>query len=288
MHSSVLAEGLYFAEAPRWHEGTLWFSDFYDHAVKTVDADGNVETKVVLDDQPSGLGWLPDGRMLIVAMQQRALLRLEADALVVHADLSHIATFHCNDMVVDAVGRAYVGNFGFDLDAAETSGTLAEVVAAHDGAVLARVDPDGTVHAAATGMMFPNGMVLSPDGSTLVVAETMARRLSAFDVGTDGALTNRRVWAEVDGFPDGICLDAEGAVWFADAGAARCVRVSEGGNVLEEVTTSRRAFACMLGGDDGRSLFIATAHTSVAERARLQRTACIEVATVGVPHAGRP
>ena len=288
MNTSVLADGLYFAEAPRWHQGKLWFSDFYDHAVKTVDLAGDVETKVVLEDRPSGLGWLPDGRLLVVSMQQRAVLRLEADALVVHADLSHIATFHCNDMVVDAVGRAYVGNFGFDLDAAELSGTLAEVVAAHEGAELALVDADGSAHVAATGLMFPNGMVLSPDGSTLIVAETMARRLTAFDVGLDGSLSRRRVWAELDGLPDGICLDDEGAIWFADAAAHRCVRVAEGGSVLDQVGTTRRAFACMLGGDDGRTLFVATSKQSVAERARQERTACIEVVEVGGPHAGRP
>lgn len=288
MTSQVLADGLYFAEAPRWHDGALWFSDFYDHAVKSVDLDGHVATKVVLDDQPSGLGWLPDGRLLIVAMQQRAVLRLEHDALVVHADLSHIATFHCNDMVVDTLGRAYVGNFGFDLDAAELSGTLPEVLATHQGAALALVEPNGATRTVATGMMFPNGMALTPDGRTLIVAETMARRLSAFDVALDGSLANRRIWADVDGFPDGICLDADGAVWFADAARARCVRVTEGGAVLDEVVTSRRAFACMLGGPDGRTLFIATANESLAERASQQRTACIEVASVGAAGAGMP
>ncbi|MFM2077241.1 MAG: hypothetical protein RJA49_1131 [Actinomycetota bacterium] len=288
MAAHVLADGLYFAEAPRWHQGKLWFSDFYDHAVKTVDVDGNVETKVVLDDQPSGLGWLPDGRLLIVAMHQRAVLRMEYDALVVHADLSHIATFHCNDMLVDTIGRAYVGNFGFDLDAAEISGTLPEVLANHEGASLARVDHHGLAHTVATGLMFPNGMALTADGGTLIVAETMARRLTAFDVGIDGSLTNQRVWAEVDGFPDGICMDADGAVWLADANGPRCIRVAEGGAVLDEVVTSRRAFACMLGGPDGRTLFMATSQESLAERASLARTACIEVATVGVPHAGLP
>ncbi|MEN9644330.1 MAG: hypothetical protein RL238_999, partial [Actinomycetota bacterium] len=173
MAARVLADGLTFAEGPRWHQGKLWFSDFYDHAVKTVDLDGNVETMVVLDDRPSGLGWLPDGRLLIVAMQQRAVLRMEYDALVVHADLSHIATFHCNDMLVDTIGRAYVGNFGFDLDAAETSGDFAGALKAYEGAALARVDPHGQTHTVATGLMFPNGMVLTPDGGTLVVAESM-------------------------------------------------------------------------------------------------------------------
>jgi sugar lactone lactonase YvrE len=288
MAAHVLADGLFFAEAPRWHQGKLWFSDFYDHAVKTMDTDGKVETMVVLDDQPSGLGWLPDGRLLIVAMHQRAVLRMEYDALVVHADLAHIATFHCNDMLVDTIGRAYVGNFGFDLDAAELSGTLPDVVAEHEGAALARVDPHGQAHTVATGLVFPNGMALTADGGTLIVAETLARRLTAFDVGIDGSLTNQRVWAEVDAFPDGICMDADGAVWLADALGPRCLRVAEGGGVLDEVVTSRRAFACMLGGPEGRTLFITTAEESLAERAAAARTACIEVATVGVPHAGRP
>jgi len=288
MAARVLADGLTFAEGPRWHQGKLWFSDFYDHAVKTVDLDGHVETMVVLDDRPSGLGWLPDGRMLIVAMQQRAVLRMEYDALVVHADLSHIATFHCNDMLVDSIGRAYVGNFGFDLDAAETSGDFAGALAAYEGAALARVDPHGQTHTVATGLMFPNGMVLTPDGGTLVVAESMARRLTAFDVGIDGSLTNQRVWAELDAVPDGICLDADGAIWLADAAAPRCVRVREGGEVLDTIDVSRRAFACMLGGADGTTLFIATAAASLADVASKQREACIEMAEVAVPHAGLP
>lgn len=288
MTVKVLADGLHFAEGPRWHQGKLWFSDFYDHAVKTVDLDGRVETKMVIDDQPSGLGWLPDGRMLIVAMQSRSVLRMEYDALVVHADLSDIATFHCNDMTVDAIGRAYVGNFGFDLDAAISSGDFRGALAAYEGAALARVDPHGAVHTVATGLKFPNGMVLSPDGGTLVVAESLGRRLTAFDVGIDGSLTNQRVWAELDATPDGICLDADGAIWVADAAAPRAVRVVEGGSVLDEVVTSRNCYAVMLGGPDGRTLFLATANSSHVSVASTQREGCIEVAEVAVPHAGRP
>lgn len=288
MSAEVLADGLTFAEGPRWHQGKLWFSDFFDHAVKTVDLDGTVETMVVLDDQPSGLGWLPDGRMLIVSMHQRAVLRMEYDALVVHADLSHIATFHCNDMLVDSIGRAYVGNFGFDLDAAITGGDFAGALATYDGAALALVDTNCHTHTVATGLKFPNGMALTPDGGTLIVAESLGRRLTAFDVGIDGTLTNQRVWAELDATPDGICLDADGAVWVADAGAPQCVRVAEGGAVLDTVTTSRKAYACMLGGADGRTLFIATATESLAAIASRHRDACIEVANVGVPRAGWP
>src|SRR5258706_3443357 len=160
----LLASGLHFGEAPRWRDGVLWFSDFFDYAVKTVDMTGHVQVKHTFADRPSGLGWLPDGRLLVVSMTARSLLRQEGRQFVLHADLSSLATFHCNDMVVDSLGRAYVGNFGFDLDTAEIAGTLAEVVAAHNGATLIRVDPDGSIHAAADGLMFPNGTGIPPDG----------------------------------------------------------------------------------------------------------------------------
>ena len=253
----TLVDGLYFGEGPRWHQGKLWFSDFYDHAVKTVTVDGTVETKLTVAGEPSGLGWMPDGRMLVVSRIDRLLLRLEHDSLVVHADLSDVATFHCNDMVVDAKGRAYVGNFGFDIDAAINSGDFAGALAAYEGATIARVDPDGSVHVAATAMRFPNGTVITPDGATMVVGETLGRRLTAFDVAADGSLSNQRVWAELGNVvPDGICLDADGAIWVADAGGRRCVRVREGGEVLQEVPTGSNCYACMLGGSDGRTLFI--------------------------------
>ncbi len=289
MSVELLADGLHFGEGPRWHQGKLWFSDFFEHAVKTVDVAGTVETKLPVAGRPSGLGWLPDGRMLIVSMTDRLLLRLEADALVVHADLSAIATFHCNDMVVDQVGRAYVGNFGFDLDAAETSGNFAGALAAYEGAAIARVDPDCSVHTAATGLRFPNGSVITPDGRTMIVAESMARRLSAFDVATDGTLTNQRIWADTGSYiPDGICLDADGAVWVADAGGPHCVRVREGGEVLEVVDTEQRCFACMLGGDDGRTLFMITSAYSLAAEASVHRSGKILTTQVTVGHAGRP
>ncbi len=289
MSVDVLAEGLYFGEGPRWHHGALWFSDFYDHAVKTVDLHGTVATKLVIDDQPSGLGWLPDGTMLIVSMTSRRLLRFDGEALVVHAELGDIATFHCNDMVVDAAGRAYVGNFGFDLDAAVASGDFAGALAAYEGAAIARVDPDGSVHTAATGLRFPNGSVITPDGRTMIVAESLGRRLTAFDIGGDGELENQRVWADLDrAVPDGISLDAEGAVWLADAGGARCLRVREGGEVLQEVETGQPCFACMLGGPEGRTLFMLTADSSRHAEAAAARTGRVLITEVGVPHAGLP
>jgi sugar lactone lactonase YvrE len=285
----LLASGLHFGEAPRWHDGILWFSDFFDHAVKTVDLDGHVEVKVSVPDRPSGLGWMPDGRMLIVSMTARSVLRLDTQQLVLHADLSHIATFHCNDMVVDAAGRAYVGNFGFDLDTAEVDGTLDDVLAGHAGATLARVDPDGSVHAAATGLIFPNGTVITPDGRTMIVAESFGRRLTGFDIAEDGTLSNRRVWADLDRrIPDGICLDADGAVWVANPAATECFRVAEGGEILDRVETDQRCFACMLGGEDRRTLFMLTSQYSLAHEAAARRTGNILITEVATPGAGLP
>jgi sugar lactone lactonase YvrE len=291
-HADVLAEGLYFGEGPRWHDGRLWFSDFFDHAVKTVDVDGRVETVVTLDDRPSGLGWLPDGRLLVVSMQRRQLLRRDADGLAVHADLSGLATFHCNDMVVDDAGRAYVGNFGFDLDLALEQRGIDGVLADHAAAVLARVDPDGSVHAAASDLHFPNGAVITPDGHTMILAETLGMRLTAFSVGDDGSLSDRRVWADLGSrVPDGICLNAEGMVWVANPLQPECFLVAEdpdGGDVVDAVTTSQPCFACMLGGDDGRTLFMLTAATSHHVTAAASRTGRVEVLRVDTPHAGRP
>jgi sugar lactone lactonase YvrE len=226
---------------------------------------------------------------LIVSMHQRSVLRLEYDTLVVHGDLSHIATFHCNDMVVDAFGRAYVGNFGFDLDGAITGGNFAAELAAYEGASVARIDPNGMIHCVATHLLFPNGMVVTSDGGTMIVAETLGRRLTAFDIGIDGSLTNQRVWAELDrAAPDGICLDQTGGVWVADASASRCIRVVEGGTITDVVETSQPCYACMLGGPDGRTLFMLTCESSLPEIAGSRRTARIEVTTVDVGHAGLP
>jgi sugar lactone lactonase YvrE len=285
----VLASGLHFGEGPRWHHGTLWFSDFYDHAVKTVDMDGQVEVKVDVPGQPSGLGWLPGGQLLIVSMLERTLLRLEEHRLVVHADLSDVATFHCNDMVVDAKGRAYVGNFGFDLDGDVSARGFGAVMRDHPLATLAMVAPDGTVSAAATDLDFPNGTVITPDGTTMIIAETLGQRLTAFTIADDGSLADRRVFAEVPRrAPDGICLDADGAVWFADAMTNECVRVADGGKVLEVVQTDQPCYACMLGGPDGCSLFMLTASASASAVASTRRTGKVLVTTVDVPHAGLP
>ncbi len=272
--------GLDFGEGPRWHDGRLWYSDFYQHRVYSVSADGTRETILDLDDeQPSGLGWLPDGTLLIVGMTRRQVLRMGADGSVsVHADLSDIAAWNCNDMVVDARGNAYVGNFGFDL---EKRGQPAD-------ADLALVRPDGSVEVAAEGLRFPNGSVITPDGSTLIVGETMGQRYTAFTIGGDGSLSDRRTWAEVPGTaPDGCTLDAEGTIWFANAAAPEVVRVAQGGEILERHATPQNAFACMLGGHDGHTLFVITSPGFGTDTAGMAAGA-IWTTRVDSPKAGRP
>jgi len=280
----TVIDGLAFPEGPRWHDGRLFFSDQHAQQVLALASDGTVEEIARVAQQPSGLGWTPEGQMLIVSMIDRRLLRLDPGAaadgrLVEVADLSALATFHCNDMVVSADGRAYVGNFGFDLDAGERP-RPATVIA---------VDPDGTATTAAEDMRFPNGSVITPDGRTLVVGETVAGRLTAFTIEDDGRLTNRRVWAQLEGaLPDGICLDAEGAIWLACPLSRRCLRVAEGGEVLEEIATEQSAFACMLGGDDRRTLYIctsemATTAETVSKRPGRIRTRRVDVAGAGLP-----
>jgi len=279
--------GLYFGECPRWHEGRLWYSDFFDHAVCSVSADGDRRVEVDFDGEPGGLGWLPDGRLLIASRLERAVFRREADGTMVrHGDLRPWATFHANDMVVASNGQAYAGNFGFDLDAL-TDGLIdrSEVT----NASIIRIDPDGTCCEAAADLAFPNGTVISDDGATLVVAESMAGRLTAFDRTPDGALSNRRLWAALEGVaPDGICLCADGSIWVANALGAECLRVAEGGAVLERVVTAVRCFACMLGDDDRRTLYLVTAPESHAAKASAARNGTIEKVRTTVPGTGLP
>lgn len=288
----ILTEDVYFGEGPRWRSGRLWFSDFGARAVKSVSLAGDLRVEFTIDDQPSGLGWMPNGDLLFVSMEKRQVMRRSADGTIrVHADLSGIATWHCNDMVVDAQGRAYVGNFGFDLDAAIHARGIESVVADHVTAKLACVEPDGTVREAAADLHFPNGTVITPDGKTLIIGESLAGRLTAFDVAADGSLSNRRVWASfIPRLPDGICLDADGAVWVANPAAPECFRVAQGGEVLEVIDTGMPCYACMLGGDDGRTLFMLAAPSSnIAELTKGgQPSGRVIVATVDAPHAGCP
>ncbi|HXJ97026.1 MAG TPA: SMP-30/gluconolactonase/LRE family protein [Terriglobia bacterium] len=292
---TTLIGSLSFTECPRWRDGRLYVSDFYTHRVLAVAIDGTAETVAHVPQQPSGLGFLPDGRMLIVSMRDRKILRREVDgSLIEHADLFGLAPWHLNDMLVNHDGRAWVGNFGFDLMGGAPARTT----------VLISVEPDGAAGVVAGGLGFPNGMALTPDGSTLIVAESMMNRLSAFQVGS-GSLGERRTWAafgdppasteveealqQVEVAPDGICLDAEGAVWVADAMHSRVLRVAEGGRIIEERKTDGvGAFACMLGGDDGRTLFVCVAPTFHEAEASANHRASIVMTKVEVPHAGLP
>jgi sugar lactone lactonase YvrE len=276
----VLLGGIDFGEGPRWHDGRLWFSDFHQHTVSSVGDDGDRRIELELDDSPSGLGWLPDGRLLVVAMESRRVMRVEPDgSVVVHADLSSIATGRCNDMVVAADGTAYVGNFGFDYTVGESMRPAA----------LARVTPTGDVSVAADGLEFPNGTVITPDGRTLIVGETFGKRATAFSVADDGTLHDRRVWAELgDVLPDGCTLDADGAIWFADARGTAVVRVKEGGEVTDRVETGQHTYACALGGDDGRTLYVVCADSARESDVVGTSTGTIRTVRVAVPHAGLP
>lgn len=286
----TLAEGIYFGEGPRWHQGRLWFSDFHAHAVKSVSLACDLRTELTLDDRPSGLGWMADGSLLVVSMQRRQLLRrAPTGSLTVHADLSGIASFHCNDMVVDKTGRAYVGNFGFDLDAAIHARGVPDVLANHPTANLACIEPDGTTRIAAADLHFPNGTVITPDGRTLIVGETLGGQLTAFHINPDGSLANRRLWASTwPRVPDGIALNAKGEIWIANPIAPECVLIAEGGEVRAVIDTEMPCFACALGGEDGRSLFMLTAPSSDATTAAAAALGKVLVTEVDTAHAGWP
>ena len=288
---ATLVSGYTFLEGPRWHAGRLWLSDFYSHQVIAVGMDGQVEKIAEVPEQPSGLGWLPDGRLLIVSMRDRKLLRREADGRIVeHADLSGVARGYANDMAVDRHGHAYVGNFGFDLMGG----------APVDTASLACVSPNGAVRNVADGLYFPNGAMVTPDGKTLIVVETFGNRISAFDVHPDHGLGPRRDWAvfgplpegrelatvipQAKVAPDGATLDAEGAVWLADAIGRRVLRVAEGGKVLDEIPTGDMGvFACTLGGPDGHTLFLCVAPDFHEHLRKNTREAAIWTVRVAVP-----
>jgi len=292
-----LADGGGFFEGPRWHDGRWWVSDFYRRTVSTYDTDGHEEQVLTVEAQPSGLGWLPDGSLLVVSMKDHRLLRRDTDgSLDVFADLSDHCGGHLNDMVADAQGRAWVGDFGFDLMASEDPAPTSVV----------RVDPDGTVTVADGDLLFPNGSVVTPDGSTLIVGETLGCRYTAWTIGDDGTLSDRRVWAQlaptpalgtfaemlphVTVAPDGCCLDAEGHIWSADAIGGGCLRIAPGGEIVDRVDTpdGLSAFACMLGGDDGRTLLLCTAPDFFEHLRTTARDAVLLTTTVDVPHAGLP
>jgi sugar lactone lactonase YvrE len=275
----TILDGLTFGEGPRWHDGRLWFSDFYTYSVIAMDPAGRTETMVTVPQQPSGLGWMPDGTLLVVSMLDQKLMKLVGGKLVQHADLSAHAVGPCNDMVVDAKGRAWVGNFCFDLFGGEAARSTCIV----------RVDPDGSVTRAADDLAFPNGTIVMPDGRTLIIGETRGNRLTAFNIEADGTLSNRRVWAQFDDvFPDGICFDAEGAIWVADPRGRRVVRVFEGGRVERTIPlVDRGAYACMLGGDDRCTLYVVT-NSASGPNVAAAKSGRIEAIRVDVPGAGLP
>jgi sugar lactone lactonase YvrE len=276
----TLMTGIEFGESPRWHDERLWFSDWGAQEIIAVDLEGNGEVIVGMPSFPFCIDFLPDGRLLIVSARDRLLLRREPDgSLVTHADLSGLSLHPWNDIVVDGRGNAYVGNIGFEFPGGEFA-----------PGILALVTPDGSARQAADGVAFPNGVVVTPDNSTLIVAESYANRLTAFDIAADGSLSNRRVWAELDGgVPDGICLDAEGAVWYGDVANKRCARVREGGEVLRSIELDRGCFACMLGGVDRRTLFLVVREWGGMEStAQGAGTGQILTAPAPAPGAGWP
>jgi sugar lactone lactonase YvrE len=270
---SPLLTGLVFPESPRWHDGRLWLADWGAEQVVAVDLDGNSEVVAHVASFPFSIDWLPDGRLLAVSARERRLLRREADgSFAAHTELGALSRWPWNEIVVDGRGNIYVNNIGFDFPGGDFA-----------PGIIALVTPDGSAQQVADGVAFPNGMAVTADNSTLIVAESYGKRLSAFDISEDGTLSNRRAWAELeDGVPDGICLDAEGAVWYADVPNQNCVRIKEGGEILQTVPLDRGGFACMLGGPQGNTLFIVanywagTAAAALSERARAGQVVVVD------------
>jgi sugar lactone lactonase YvrE len=293
----ILLEGGAFFESPRWRNGRWWLSDFYRHLVLSVSPSGDSREVLEVDGQPSGLGWMPDGSMLVVSMRDHRLLRWAAELGVSeHADVSAYCGGHLNDMVIDGHGRAYVGNFGFDLMGGADPAP----------ANLIKVDPDGSASIAAENLLFPNGSVITPDGQTLIVGETAGARYTSFTIDDDGSLGDRRIWAQLaptpevttlaetlgklEVGPDGCGLDAENHIWCADEVNARCVRIAPGGKIVAEINAPDGLdfFACMLGGEDGRTLLICAAPDFAEHNRAAAREAVLLTSTVDVPHAGLP
>jgi sugar lactone lactonase YvrE len=293
----TLLEGGSFFEGPRWRDGRWWVSDFFRRRVITVDPSGREEHVLTVESRPSGLGWMPDGSMLVVSMTDHRILRTSPEGEVtVHADAGELCSGYLNDMVVDTHGRAYASEFGFDLAGR----------ADPKPANLLRIDPDGTVGVAAEDMLFPNGSVITPDGRTLIVGETAGARYTAFTIGQDGSLSDRRIWAQVAPTPafttfhetlgnlrfgpDGCALDAEDHIWSADEVGARCVRLAPGGEIVDEIRMPEGldVFACMLGGEDGRTLLMCCAPDFDEQARQAANEAVLLTTTVAVPHAGLP
>ena len=273
----TLMTGLVLGESPRWHYDRLWFSDWGAQEVVAVDLEGKSEVIVRVPTVPFCIDWLPDGRLLIVSGRNGLLLRRELDgSLVTHADLTSLSDHPWNEIFMDGRGNAYINNIGFDFPGGEFA-----------TGIIALVTPDGSARQVADGVAFPNGMVVTPDNATLILAESYGKRLTAFDIAANGSLSNRRMWADLDGdFPDGICLDAENAVWYADVPNKHCVRVREGGEVLQTIDLDRGCFACMLGGVDKSTLFLMANEfggpANMADAARTGQVLTVEAPAPGV------
>jgi sugar lactone lactonase YvrE len=290
--TTVLMDGLLLGECPRWHEGRLWFADWLAEKLYSVGEGGDSRVEADVASLPFSIDWLPDGQMLVVHARDNKLLRREADGrFVTHNDLAPLSPFGCNEIVIDGRGNAYVNNVNFDMPGGPVEGYMRYLEEPFAPGFIALVTPDGTVRQVAGGLAFPNGMAITPDNRTLIVAESYSAALTAFDIDADGSLTNRRVWAQLERQgADGICLDADGAVW-ASSGSG-CVRVREGGEVVDEITVEDglMCFACMLGGADGRTLsIIANAWAGeIATSGDNAQTGQVLAARVEVPHAGYP
>ena len=302
-----LTGGLYFGEGPRWHENKLWFSDFYSHKVMTLDENNSLETVCEVPSQPSGLGWLPNGDLLIVSMLDRKILRFSEGSIFVHADLSEYVAHKCNDMVVGRDGTAYVGNFGMG-DAGESLNSTHLMIVKSDGTVLKGPD----------NLLFPNGTVITEDGKNLIIAETLGAKLTSFDIEDNGELTNRKLWARTSplfslliikflssmGFdlskvdfskysknlhvPDGICLDEKNGIWIASPTTKAVVRIEKGGNITDTINTPKGAFACMLGGKERKTLYVIISNSSDPEEAQASPEGEIHSIEVEIPGVGKP
>jgi sugar lactone lactonase YvrE len=285
-HATMLVDatqGLKFTESPRWHEGKLWFLDIHDQRIKTVDLRGQVETVLALPFIPNGFGLTPKGGVIVGDAFQRRIYRWEGTALQPVADISNLTTYCLSDGIVDAMGRLYVGDIGYNF--ADPAAKPVETC------VIVLVPRDGAASVVANGLFFPNGMVITRDGRTLIVGETLGHRLTAFDIQDDGSLGNRRVWAQLpdDVGPDGICLDAQGAVWVANPeGQDKVVRVRQGGEITDRIDVDAHAYAVMLGGPERRHLFICASGSHDPAEIQRQPSATLQVVEVDVPGAGIP
>ena len=268
LYTEILLDALMFPEGPRWYQEKLWFTDQHARQIRTVDLSGKSAIIAEVEDLPGGLGWLADGRLVVVSMTKRQLLVLEHERLEVFADLSTLASFHCNDLLVDQQGRSYVGNFGYDLHGG----------AAISNAEIILVSPEGVPRKVATDVIFPNGMAMTSDQQTLLVAETFASRISSFEIHSDGSLGERKLWADLDGaYPDGICLDQDSALWVACPNTGEVIRVVQGGKITDRVEPVGNPYACMLGGEKKAQLFVLSSETDDPEDARRLRSGRIEI-----------